>query len=207
MTEHVITISFAVESEAYQALSALKKDSANGNYIISQVCLVKNSQGRIVSQDGFDTGVETANDTAAGGLVGSLLGILGGPIGVILGGSMGMLVGSMVDAGDAVENISVIERVCQGLPEGKTALIALVQEENPAAFDQRFDAFDVEIHRQEAAEVAQEVEQAQELQRKLERETRKKLREEKLEEHKNKAQAKRDELKARFEAFKEKNFG
>lgn len=205
MAEHVITVSFEVESEAYQAINGLKRDFANDGYVISHVNLVKNVNGHIVSFDSFDSGVDTLDDRARGGIVGALVGILGGPIGIILGGSWGALLGSTVDAGDAAANASLLEKVSEAIPEGKTALLILAQESEAASLNRKFADYAVEILRQDAAEVAQEVEEAARLQADLERETRKRLREEKKADHKQKIQKKREEIKAKFAAFKEKH--
>lgn len=205
MSEHVVIVSFDVESEAYQAITELKRQPVSELYVVSQACIVKNAGGVILPQDQLDTGVETSDDTWRGGLIGSFVGILGGPIGVLLGGSMGALIGNTVDAGDTVKNISIIEKVSQALPEGKTALIALVSEESTVAFDARFEKFAVQISREDAAEVAEEIEKAQELQREMEKEARKKLREEKKEDRKQKIEDKRNELKAKFEDFKNRH--
>ncbi len=97
--ENVVLVNYRVESEAYQALSELKRESVNANYTISQAMIVKRVGGRLSVMDGFVNGGATGDDTWRGGLLGGLIGILGGPIGVLLGGSVGMLVGGAVDAG------------------------------------------------------------------------------------------------------------
>ena len=100
--ENVILANYKVESEAYQALSELKRDTANANYTISQAIIVKRENGKLNVMDGFVNGMTTGDDTWMGGLLGGLIGILGGPIGVLLGGSVGMLVGGAMIIGAAV---------------------------------------------------------------------------------------------------------
>ena len=102
MKESVITVNFDVESEAYQALSEIKRHPDGSGYFVSAASLIKKENGHIVLKDGFDTGIDTTDDAAYGSLIGSLVGILGGPLGVLFGGSMGALVGSTVDADDAM---------------------------------------------------------------------------------------------------------
>ena len=204
MLDHVITVTFDVESEAYQAINGLKRDFSNNDYILSHVSLVKNTHGHFDSFDSFDSGVDTLDDRARGGIIGSLVGILGGPIGVILGGSWGALIGSTVDAGDAARNISLLEMVSKAIPEGKTALLILAQEETDDSINRKFSDYKVDILRQDAAEVAQEVEEAIKLQRELEKETRKRLREEKKADHKQKVQEKKEAIKAKFAEFRNK---
>ena len=53
------------------------------------------------------------DDTAVGGMIGALFGILGGPIGVLLGGSYGALIGSALDAGDAIDQASLLEQIAE----------------------------------------------------------------------------------------------
>ena len=204
MKESVITIHFDVESEAYQALSEIKRHPDGGGYFVSAVSLVKKENGHINLKDGFDTGVDTADDTAYGTLIGSLVGILGGPLGVLFGSSMGALVGSSVDADDAVQNASLIEQVCADIPDGGTALIALVQEDEEMRFERSLDPFKVEIIRHDAAEVAEEVEKAQALERKMAKEARAKLRAEKKAEWNARVENKRNEIRHFFEQLRQK---
>ena len=139
-----------------------------------------------------------------GTLIGSLVGILGGPLGVLFGSSMGALVGSSVDADDAVQNASLIEQVCADIPDGGTALIALVQEDEDMRFERSFDSFKVEVIRHDAAEVAEEVEKAQALERKMAKEARAKLRAEKKAEWNARVENKRNEIRHFFEQLRQK---
>lgn len=202
--ENVVSIIFSVESEAYQAMTELRKNPVTNDYMVSQAGLVKAVDGKIVPQDSFDTGIETANDTAIGGLIGALFGIIGGPIGMLLTGSMGALAGSIVDTGDAVRNASLLEKVTEQFANGETAIIALTQENIPNALDTALSKFSVSITREDAAEVAAEVKRAQELQRQMERDARKRLREERRGEHQQEINERREKLKAEFENLKKK---
>ena len=103
MKENLILVNYKVESEAYQALSELKRETSNANYTLSQAAIVKKENGILNIMDGFVNGATTSDDTWKGSLVGSMVGILGGPLGVLLGGSMGMLIGGAVDANDMAE--------------------------------------------------------------------------------------------------------
>ena len=85
--------------------------------------------------------------TWTGGLIGSVVGILGGPLGVLLGASIGLLTGSIMDANDADDDSTLI---LYGEPprcgEGKTAIVALVQESDEKAFDLRPGRLPVHHH-------------------------------------------------------------
>ena len=74
--ENIVTVIFKVESQAYQALSELKRNLINGNYTIYQVGLVKKVNDKIIVIDGVDTGETTLDDTIDGGLLGGLFGVL-----------------------------------------------------------------------------------------------------------------------------------
>ena len=85
MKENLVLANYKVESEAYQALSELKRETTNANYTISQAVIVKKDNGKLSVMDGFVNGATTGDDTMTGGLIGSLVGILGGPLGILLG--------------------------------------------------------------------------------------------------------------------------
>ena len=196
--ENVVLANYKVESEAYQALSELKRDTANANYTISQAMIVKRENGKLNVMDGFVNGITTGDDTWMGGLLGGLIGILGGPIGVLLGGSVGMLVGGAVDAGEMVGDTSLLEKAGDSIADGETAIILLAQEEYETALTAKLNDFDVSITRLDAAEVAAEVEHAKEVERQMAKETREKLRTERTEAFKETVAKKSDELKNWF---------
>ena len=125
MKENLILVNYKVESEAYQALSELKRETSNANYTISQAAIVKKENGTLNIMDGFVNGATTGDDTWKGSLIGSLVGILGGPLGILLGGSMGMLIGGAVDANDMAENASLLEKAGDSILDGETAIIPI----------------------------------------------------------------------------------
>ena len=196
--ENVVLANYKVESEEYQALSELKRDTANANYTISQAMIVKRENGKLNVMDGFVNGMTTGDDTWMGGLLGGLIGILGGPIGVLLGGSVGMLVGGAVDAGEMAGDTSLLEKAGDSIAEGETAIILLAQEEYETALTAKLNDFDVSITRLDAAEVAAEVEHAKEVERQMAKETREKLRAERTETFKETVAKKSEELKNWF---------
>lgn len=202
--ESVISIVFKVESEAYQALAELRRQPVSERYIVSQAALVKKSGGQITLEDAFDTGAETNDDTVIGGLIGSLMGVLGGPLGMLMTGSLGALTGSIIDAGDAAYNASLLEKVSEQFVDGEVAIIALTQETEPNALDEKLTAFQVTIVREDAAEVAEEVRRAEEIQAEMRREARRKLREEKKADFKQKVADGQAKIKADFEELKKK---
>ena len=201
---NILAAIFEVESEGYQALSTLSKTPIIEETTILQMALVKREGGTLKVCDSFNSGIHTSDDTLAGGLIGGLIGVLGGPIGVLLMGSYGALAGSMLDTADAVDSMSVIEKVAEKLQDGEVALIALVDEINEAEIDDKLAQYKVIIARFDAVVIAEEVEEAREAEKEMERLARKELRAAKKEEKKEKREAKKAELSADFEAFKAK---
>lgn len=202
--EKIITAVFKVESEGYQAMTELKNAPAADTFFVSQAVLVKKENGRIVVMDSFDTGYETSDDTAIGGLIGATIGILGGPLGMLLGGSIGVLAGSTIDAGDALDNATILERMTEVFVDGEIALMALEQETQDGAMQKYLSKFDVSVTEEEAAVVAAEVRHAAEVQREMEKQARKELRAERIEDHKQAVADHREKIKADFAARKEK---
>ena len=192
MAENIVIATFPVESEAYQALSELKRETSNANYTIYQAVVVKKENDRLNMRDGFDTGKET-DDTWNGGL-----------IGVLLGGSVGMLIGSAVDTGDVAANISLLEQAGDCMTEGETAMLLLAREDYETALTAKLNAFHANITRMDAAEVAAEVEHAQEVQKKLAKEARANLREERSNNFKATVAKKREEIKSWFDSLGKK---
>lgn len=200
--ENIIVVTFEVESEAYQAFSELKANTYNDSYVISQAALAKNSGGRVEPIDWFNVGGVVNDDTILGGVLGALIGVVGGPVGMLLMGSYGALVGGAVDLLDADQGNSMMEHVMGCVPEGKTVLIAMVQEEEPSAFNANFVKYRPEVTRFEAAEIAVEVEEAQIMEEELAIQARKQARQEKKEALHQKISARQAELQKEFKDLK-----
>ena len=198
MKENLILANYKVESEAYQALSELKRETTNANYTISQAVIVKKENDKLTIMDGFVNGAMNGDDTWKGSLIGSLVGVLGGPLGVLLGGSMGMLIGEAVDANDMADSASLLEKAGDSILNGETAIILLAQEEYETALTAKLNNFEVSITRFDAAEVAAEVEHAREIEKQMAKEAREKIRAERTEEFKETVAQKSDELKNWF---------
>lgn len=201
--DNVVTTIFNVESEAYQAFTELRNKPFGEGYLVAEAALVKRQNDVFTIVDQFDAAGVTVDDTASGMIIGSIVGILGGPMGVLLGASVGTIAGSMVDVADTVDSVSMLEATALKLYEDESAIIALVQEDEPA-FDAAFEDFDVTIIRHFAADVIDEVDLAVELQAELLNEARQQLRAEKKAERKDKIDQHKADIAARFDAAKAK---
>ena len=204
MAQNIVVGLFEVESEAYQALTELKQNPGTESSYLTGAALIKKENGALRTLDSFDTGAHTTDDMAIGGLVGALVGVLGGPIGVLLGGSYGMLIGSVVDADDALQGVSLLEQTAIKMEDGEVAIIGLAFEEDEAILDQKFEKFKATVARFDAATIAAEVEEAQALADEMARQARKELRDEKKEARKEKRAEKKAKLSADWEGFKGK---
>ena len=69
MSENILIVNYKVESEAYQALSELKRETSNSNYTISQAVIVKRESGKLEIQDGFNADASMGDDTWTGSLM------------------------------------------------------------------------------------------------------------------------------------------
>lgn len=201
---NIVATIFEAESEGYQAITTLAREPIFGETSILQMALIKRQGSGINLLDSFDSGIHTTNDTLMGGLIGALVGVLGGPLGMLLMGSYGALAGSIIDAGDALDSATVMEKVAGKLQDEDVALIALVEEADEALLDGRLSAFKVEILRYDAAVIADEVEEAREMEQEMERQARQQLRDTKKAERKSRVEEKRAKLSADFQAFKAK---
>ena len=170
MKENLILANYKVESEAYQALSELKRETTNANYTISQAVIVKKDNDKLTIMDGFVNGAMSGDDTWKGSLIGSLVG----------------------------DNASLLEKAGDSILNGETAIILLAQEEYETALTAKLNNFEVSITRFDAAEVAAEVEHAREIEKQMAKEAREKMREERSAEFKETVSKKSEELKNWF---------
>ncbi len=202
--QNILAAIFEVESEGYQAISTISKKPVTENAAVLQMALVKRDGQNLSVLEHFDSGINTSDDMLVGGLVGSLLGVLGGPIGVLLMGSYGLLAGSIIDTGDVIYNTSLMEAVANKLHDGSVALIALTDETNEADLDDVLSAFQAEILRFDAAQIAAQVEEAELLQQEMARQARQQLRSEKKADFQKKVEEKRAKISEQFDDFKSK---
>lgn len=157
--QNVVTAIFNVESEAYQAFAQLRRKPAGENYVAAEFALIKREGDAIKVEDACDAAAITADDTALGMAAGAVAGILGGPLGVLLGAYTGTVAGAAFDAADSVDSMALLEATAAKLMDGDVAIIALVEEEEPA-FDAALEGFDVQIVRHFAIDVMNDVDRA-----------------------------------------------
>ena len=195
MKNNVVITIFEVESEAFQAFTELRTKFTGAGYTAAEAALVRNKEGRIDMLDGFSLGKAADDDTAMGIMIGSLIGILGGPIGVILGAGIGGLAGNASDTDRAIDTVNGVAVVADKLFEGETAIVALVQEDEPA-FDAVFSGYKTTIVRYDAADIAADVDELRKIEEKVSEDVAAQLRAERKAERKAKFEAQVDEYVA-----------
>ncbi|MDL2311208.1 DUF1269 domain-containing protein [Peptostreptococcaceae bacterium OttesenSCG-928-C18] len=198
MNYSVLLAKFTDDKEGNQAFEKLSKGSFNDSYLVNQMILAVRKDDKLEIEDIFDSGKDTRDDAILGGIIGGLFGIFSGPIGFLLWGSLGMAIGNVKDTSDAVEDMSLLERVSQLLGSGELAILALVEEDDLDVIDILLKEYDAEVVRFDASEVQYEVDKANELQEELEKETKDKMREERSGARKEKLEEIKNKIKEEF---------
>ncbi len=201
--ENVVTAIFDVEAEAYKAFAEIRNVPFGDGYAVAEASLLKREGDAIIVAETFDAAAVTSDDTAAGMVIGSLVGILGGPLGVLLGASAGALIGSTYDSIDAIDSVSMLEVTAAKLYDGEVAIVALVQEEEPA-FDAAFAGYETTIVRHFAVDVINEVDLARQATVDFENQLREQLRAERKAEKAEKREERSNKIKAHFAELKAK---
>ena len=160
--DNVVVSIFAVESEAFQAFTELRQMPLGEGYTVIEAGLLKSEDGIVTLEDFFGARAADAGETK-GIIIGALAGLLGGPIGVLLGATYGGLVGTTVDTAKATDNLTAIEVIANKLCDGETAIVVLVQEEEPA-FDAAFAKYRTITLRYDAADIVDDVDRMYEVQ-------------------------------------------
>ena len=198
MNENIVVTTFSEDSRAYEALARLKELATEDQIDLHDGAVVERVQdGTLRLRD------EAGNEddglaTLTGGTIGLLIGILGGPLGVLLGGAVGLLAGAIVDAEDDDETDSVLEHISRSIGNGETAVLADLDESDPAPVDGAMAALDGRVLRYARKDVEAEVAGAREAAYKARVKARKELRHQRHEATVEKVQAKLSELRERL---------
>jgi uncharacterized membrane protein len=171
----VIAVSFAQDSNAYQALTDIKELDSQGQINLQGIAVVARGEDGHLEQKAQLADNEMFAGTASGGVIGLLVGILGGPFGVLLGGATGVLIGSLFDLDDADDTDSVLAEISKSVQVGRTALLAQVVEQTPEVIDTAMARLDGTVLRRPVGDVEAEIAAAEKAQREAKREARKEL--------------------------------
>jgi uncharacterized membrane protein len=195
--QNVIAVTFAEDSRAYDALTAIKELDSQGQIeLVGGAVVSRGEDGRVDAKDTI--GDDGYTGTATGGVIGLLIGILGGPLGILIGGATGLLIGSLFDADDDDDTRSVLTDLSRSVQVGRDALLAEVVEQSVEVIDTAMSRLDGEVLRRSVADVEAEIAAAEDAQRAAKRAARKHLHEQRKEQFKERIREKIEELKAKL---------
>ena len=193
----VIAVTFEDDRSAYKALTVLKELDAQDRVGVREAVVVtRGEDGQIVTKDEVTSNFLPG--TAGGGLIGLLIGIIGGPLGMLLGGSYGLFAGSLFDLYDADETESALSAISSSVKPGRTALLAVVEEQSVEVVDTAMTDLGGTVLRRAVADVEAEIAAAEDAERAAKREARKELNRGRRERNKAAVDAKIDELKSKL---------
>lgn len=149
--EKMLVAVFDNETKAYEGLSALKNLDANGDIsLYASAVVTVDAEGKLKIQQTADQG---PIGMATGMFIGGLVGLIGGPVGLVIGAAAGSVPGLAFDISNDNVNVEFAEEVAGKLTNGKTALIAEINETWTVPVDTRLDELDGIVFRRLRYEV------------------------------------------------------
>jgi len=153
MNRMIVSV-FDTEEKAFEGLSALKALHKDGDIsLYASAVINKNEAGEVNLKNADDQG---PIGMGVGMLTGAFIGILAGPVGMAFGAMAGTMGGMFYDLNKSGLDTSFVEEVSKALHEGKTAVIADVDEGWTAPVDTRMEALDAMVFRRNRAELEDE---------------------------------------------------
>lgn len=150
----MIVAVFDNETKAFEGLSAMKELHKNGDIsLYASAVINKNEAGEIALKSAAEQG---PIGMGVGMLSGAFIGLLAGPVGMAVGAMAGTMGGMIYDLDKSGVDTTFVEEVSDSLKNGKTAVIADVDEGWNAPVDTRMDALDAMVFRRNRSEVADE---------------------------------------------------
>lgn len=196
-TSNLLVVSFAVDDNAYAALTELKELDSQGQIGVKAAgVVVREEDGHLSIKD--EVANHEAVGTATGGIVGLLIGVLGGPLGILIGGATGLLIGSLFDLDDDDESESVLSDIARAARVGHTTLLAEVDEPSREVLDTAMARLSGSVLRRPVADVEAEIAAAEEAQKAAKREARKVLREQRRQKAQSDVHEMIEKLKAKL---------
>jgi uncharacterized membrane protein len=195
--QNVIAVTFAEDSKAFDALTAIKELDSQGQIeLIGGAVVSRGEDGRVDAKDTI--GEDGYTGTATGGVIGLLIGILGGPLGILIGGATGLLIGSLFDVEDDDDTRSVLTDLSRSVEVGRDALLAEVVEQSVEVIDTAMSRLNGEVLRRSVADVEAEIASAEDAQRAAKKAARKHLHEQRKAQIRERIHEKIEALKAKL---------
>jgi uncharacterized membrane protein len=199
--QNVIAVTFADDSKAYDALTAIKELDSQGQIeLVGGAVVARGEDGRVDAKDIVDEDGYTG--TATGGVIGLLIGILGGPLGILIGGATGLLIGSLFDVEDDDDTRSVLTDISRTIQVGRDALLAEVIEQSVEVIDTAMSRLNGEVLRRSVADVEAEIAAAEDAQRAAKKAARQHLHQQRKEQLKERIHEKIEALKAKLQRLR-----
>jgi uncharacterized membrane protein len=174
--ENVVVVRFDEPSKAYEALSVMKRCSAEGRIDLRDAAVVERTpQGELQITDGSHNVGPVG--MAGGSMIGMLIGVLGGPVGVLMGWGAGALMGGAFDIDRVETSEEALTALSRAIPTGSTAVIASVKEPAVEVIDGEMQKLGGEVTRSSVADVMDELDAAEEAATAAAREARRTVRE------------------------------
>ena len=150
----IIVSVFDSEEKAFEGQSALKQLHQNGDISLYATAVIsKNAAGDVEMKSISEKG---PLGTRVGLISGAFIGLLGGPIGMALGAGIGALGGMIYDTNNASLDAGFLDEVAAELKDGKTAVIAEVEEGWTTPVDTKMEALNAMVFRRNQSEVVDE---------------------------------------------------
>jgi len=144
---------FDSENKAFEGINALKDLHNKGDITLYATAVVsKNEKGELRVDTAADEGPV---GTATGLLTGSLIGLIGGPVGIAVG-AMTSFAGLIFDITTDDINTRFVDEVSNALINGKTAVIAEIDETWTVPIDTKLEALNGLVFRRLRDEVAED---------------------------------------------------
>ncbi len=115
------------ETEIFRLSQKINELNGNGDISLGEnIIVIKDNDGKTTLKNSKG---DVLPFTIGGALTGSLLGLLGGPFGMMIGASLGSLIGFTGDLIKKGAESDYLDKIIKALPDGKSFLIAHIDED------------------------------------------------------------------------------
>jgi len=144
MNKLVVSV-FDTETQAFEGLTAFKELHSNGDLSLYATAVInKDESGEISIKENSDQG---PIGTAVAALTGGLVGLFAGPAGAMAGAAAGAFGGMIYDINSSGTGMSYAQNVAIALQEGKTAVVAEIDETWSTPLDTKMDELGAVVFR------------------------------------------------------------
>ncbi|SDG18953.1 MULTISPECIES: hypothetical protein [Bacteroidota] len=143
--EKLITIIFEAEEHAIEASKAMEQLAENKDIAVEELyILYRNEQGNIIIRDAQNQEIP---QSVINTFVGGIIGILGGPLNVLWGLTNGAVAKRISNLLRYSKTSKMLERASKTITNGKTAIVAHIDEYWEIPLNMAMEPFNVAIKR------------------------------------------------------------